>query len=478
MNNYEIQSQKLNPNKVFILQKSELEKSFSPLYHSSLPKKLAHAKKLKEVAIVNPTRPRPKFESNEIVPYVGLPETDEHSKSIVKVAMRPYKEVAGRNVIYPNELLFARIEPSVFNKKYILTEDLKGHQFAFTSTEFYVVKGKNVSNKFLMAAFHSDYVFNQIEGKTTGSTGRRRLDPEVFENLIIPIPEIEKQKKIETIYNSVVEQKKQNELESEKLLSSIDDYLLNELEIKLPKETYYFSIDDLKSVVSEPKTEYGHHIVLKDNFKLDEQNKLVQQKRIFTTSIKEISGGRFDPFFHQKHFDALKNPVSKFPTRRIKEINEEIKTGLPVRKDYRIEDGAYPYYGANGIIGYMDEYTHDGLYLVIGQDGYIGNHYVVKGKFWGSNHNWVLKLKNGYDYEYVKASLDVLKYDYLITGGVIPKLTKEALESIRIPVPPIEKQKEIADHITTIRNQAHQLTDKTNEAMKKASEEIEKILLQ
>ena len=125
----------------------------------------------------------------------------------------------------------------------------------------------------------------------------------------------------------------------------------------------------------------------------------------------------------------------------------------------------------------MDEYTHDGLYLVIGQDGYIGNHYVVEGKFWGSNHNWVLKLKDGYDYRYVKAALDLLKYDYLITGGVIPKLTKEALESIRIPVPSIEKQKEIANHITSVEKEAQRLKDKTQEALAKASQEIEGILL-
>lgn len=111
------------------------------------------------------------------------------------------------------------------------------------------------------------------------------------------------------------------------------------------------------------------------------------KNRMFTTSINDISGSRLDPFFHQKHFETLKNPISKYPIKRIKEINEEIKTGLPVRKDFRIEDGAYPYYGANGIIGFMDEFTHDGLYLVIGQDGYIGKHYVVEGKFWGSNHN-------------------------------------------------------------------------------------------
>jgi len=82
-----------------------------------------------------------------------LPQTDEHSKSIINVILRPYKEVKGRNIIYPNDLLFARIEPSIFNKKYILTKDLKGYDFAFTSTEFYIVKGKDIDNEYLLANF-------------------------------------------------------------------------------------------------------------------------------------------------------------------------------------------------------------------------------------------------------------------------------------------------------------------------------------
>ena len=40
-----------------------------------------------------------------------------------------------------------------------------------------------------------------------------------------------------------------------------------------------------------------------------------------------------------------------------------------------------------------------------------------------------------------------------------------------------DKQKEIADHITNIRNQAQALKDKTKELLKKASEEIEEIIL-
>ena len=61
--------------------------------------------------------------------------------------------------------------------------------------------------------------------------------------------------------------------------------------------------------------------------------------------------------------------------------------------------------------------------------------------------------------------------------SVRPNTSKPEVENFLIPVPPIDKQKEIAGHITDIRKQAQQLKDKTNEALKKASGEIERILL-
>ena len=58
-----------------------------------------------------------------------------------------------------------------------------------------------------------------------------------------------------------------------------------------------------------------------------------------------------------------------------------------------------------------------------------------------------------------------------------PNINAEEYQSLHIPVPPLDKQKEIAKYITDIRQQAQQLKDKTKEALKNASEEIEKILL-
>ncbi len=61
--------------------------------------------------------------------------------------------------------------------------------------------------------------------------------------------------------------------------------------------------------------------------------------------------------------------------------------------------------------------------------------------------------------------------------GQTSHLYPNDVKHIRIPIPPLDKQKEIADKITAIRQQAQQLKDKTKEALKKASGEIEEILL-
>ncbi len=467
MSNYTIQSTVLNKSRVFILQKSELEKSLSPLYYSTLPKKLSSSKKLKEIAFVNPTREKPKFNDDDLVPYVGLPQTDEHSKSIIEVVLRPFKEVKGRNIIYPNELLFARIEPSVFNKKYILTKDLKGYDFAFTSTEFYVVKGKDVDNEYLLANFLSDYVYKQVEGKTTGSTGRRRLDTEVFTDLIFPFPEIDLRKKVSEIITKYFAQKQKNEAEADKLLSGIDDYLLKELGIKLP----------------EPP-----------------ENTL--KNRMFVTTIKTVTNNRFDPKYYSLKYTNLQSALdnSKYKFQKIKSFLSSLSMGIST-PEYKSESTDVPFIlGKNLKKGFLDldslEYIseeinnankssilkeNDILFSVRGV--YIGKVAVVPKEIAGANiiNNIVKFSLNGINPHFVVAYLNSsIGQEFIyreVWGGAQPGFTNEQIKAFPIPVPPLDKQKEIAEHITGIRQQAQQLKDKTNELLKKASEEIEEILL-
>lgn len=440
-----------NKDKVFILQRSELEKRLDPFFYVpslvALEKKVLakKPKRLRDYVVDIASGATPKTTESELY------YTDKkNGKPFLRVQnLSPTGVLGFEDCKYINEETHnGMLKRSQVSGGDLLVKITGVGRMAIASVapegfvgninqHICVVKTGSKEVSETIAAFLNCDIGERLASKRSAGGTRPALDYPAL--LSIPVVY---DKRILQITNKVVEQKKQNDLAAEKILASIDTYLLKELGMTLP---------------TPPEN--------------------ILKNRVFVKKIGDVSGGRLDPFFHQKYFDEFKNPKAKYPTKRIKDINDEIKTGLPVRKDFRIDDGKFPYYGANGIIGYMDEFTHDGLYIVIGQDGYIGNHYVVEGKFWGSNHNWVMKLKDDYDYQFVKAALDLLKYDYLITGGVIPKLTKESLESIRIPIPSLSKQKEIANHISDIRKQAQTLKDKTKDALKKASEEIENILI-
>lgn len=151
---------------------------------------------LEDLAEIGANSGPPGAGDDQLVPYVGLPECDE--TSVREVVMRPYKEVRGRGIVKLGDILFARIEPSVFNRKYVLVETLLGHEYAYTSTEFYVVKAlpDRIEQLYLYAMFFSPFLQAQIRGKTTGSSGRRRIDGPLFRRLQIPVPPLDLQKQI------------------------------------------------------------------------------------------------------------------------------------------------------------------------------------------------------------------------------------------------------------------------------------------
>ena len=63
------------------------------------------------------------------------------------------------------------------------------------------------------------------------------------------------------------------------------------------------------------------------------------------------------------------------------------------------ESGDYPYYGASGIVDYVNDYIFDGDYLLISEDGanLLARNtpiaFSITGKNWVNNHAHVLKFK-------------------------------------------------------------------------------------
>ncbi len=132
----------------------------------------------------------------------------------------------------------------------------------------------------------------------------------------------------------------------------------------------------------------------------------------------------------------------------------------PVTKKNR-EAGIYPYYGANGIQDYVNDYLFDGEFVLVGEDGSVinkDNSPVVtwaEGKIWVNNHAHVLTATNTNLLKYVFYYLQTIDVQKIVRGTP-PKLNQKSLRQIKIPVPPIEIQNEIImvlDKLTELNTQ-------------------------
>jgi type I restriction enzyme, S subunit len=120
----------------------------------------------------------------------------------------------------------------------------------------------------------------------------------------------------------------------------------------------------------------------------------------------------------------------------------------PVTRSDR-ESGKYPYYGASGIVDYVNDYIFDGDYLLVSEDGAnltarnTPIAFSISDKSWVNNHAHVLKFEKYATRRIVEIylnSIDLIKY---ISGAAQPKLNQENLNKIPIPIPPLAEQNRI-----------------------------------
>lgn len=143
-------------------------------------------------------------------------------------------------------------------------------------------------------------------------------------------------------------------------------------------------------------------------------------------------------------------------------INDEIRQTM---------QGNIPYYGANGIQGYIDKYIFDEDLILLAEDG--GNFeeyhtrpiaYKISGKSWVNNHAHILRAKREFNQDYIFYSLvhkDITKY---LNSGTRSKLNKSELEKIELDFP---ETKDEEDKIAKILSTADAVIEKTQAAIAK-----------
>ncbi len=169
-----------------------------------------------------------------------------------------------------------------------------------------------------------------------------------------------------------------------------------------------------------------------------------------------------------------------YPIRKLGDIVDFLDNlRKPVKESERVA-GPYPYFGANGIQGFISDYIFDEPLVLLAEDGGHfenpdrGVAYRIEGKTWVNNHAHVLRPRPSVDLAYLCRVLENYDVTPWVTGTTRGKLTKAGASEIEIPMPPLPEQRRIA----AILDKADALRAKRREAIAKLDQLLQSVFLE
>ena len=150
-----------------------------------------------------------------------------------------------------------------------------------------------------------------------------------------------------------------------------------------------------------------------------------------------------------------------FPAWEEKKLGECVEILDSQRKPIESKEranrkGEYPYYGASGIIDYIDDYLFEGESILLGEDGanIINRNsrlaFIAKGKYWVNNHAHIMKANADNLNYFICEYLESLDYSKICAGSAQPKLTQDVIRNLIINAPCKEEQQKIADCLSSL----------------------------
>lgn len=139
---------------------------------------------------------------------------------------------------------------------------------------------------------------------------------------------------------------------------------------------------------------------------------------------------------------------------------------IPLKKEDRADmQGDIPYYGASGIIDYVNDYIFDGDYILLGEDGEnvisrnVPLAFKVSGKMWVNNHAHILRPAEGSHIDFYTEYLESKDYSSIISGSAQPKITQGYLSRVMVIKPEYHEQVNIAQKLSSLHAKAEKEND-------------------
>jgi type I restriction enzyme S subunit len=165
------------------------------------------------------------------------------------------------------------------------------------------------------------------------------------------------------------------------------------------------------------------------------------------------------------HMQSVFSRTGKgWTTKTLNQISQNLDSKrIPITKSDR-KPGEFRYYGASGIVDYVEGYIFDGDTLLVSEDGAnllarsTPIAFSVSGRYWVNNHAHILKFDSMATQRCVEFYLESIPLDDYITGAAQPKLNQQALNSIPILIPDsIDEQQKVIDEIEALLEQTERL---------------------
>ena len=166
---------------------------------------------------------------------------------------------------------------------------------------------------------------------------------------------------------------------------------------------------------------------------------LVAKDKIAESGDYNLSGDRY------KEVINLAN--QKWPMVELGEVCEIYQPKTITSKEIK-QTGKYKVFGANGVIGFYDKYNHeDAEVLVTCRGATCGTVNLSEPKSWITGNAMVVKPKDNLDKKFLFYFLKNTNLKSVISGSAQPQITRASLSPFKIPLPPLEVQKEIVEQI-------------------------------
>ena len=179
--------------------------------------------------------------------------------------------------------------------------------------------------------------------------------------------------------------------------------------------------------------------------KLDKIDALIAERQQQLELIDQAVKSRFIELFG----DPETNPKG-WIRQRLDQVCENLDSRrVPITSTDR-KAGNYPYYGASGIVDYVEDYIFDEDILLISEDGAnlvmrsTPIAFSVSGKVWVNNHAHVVRFESKATQKYIEICFALTDISGSITGTAQPKLNQAKLNAMMFCVPPIELQEQFA----------------------------------